>query len=361
SFDSRRGSSLTDITQNYNTNISKPSNPIRSGYTFDAWYSDSSLTQLFTFNKMPAKNTQLYASWIWNSNGLTYVKVIDHIEITGYTEDNPELTIPDEILNLPVTIIQSNAFYDNKILTDVIIADTITAIGYGAFQWAENIVTVTFEADSQLSSIGNSAFESAHALKTIEIPKSVTSLGNGAFSWTTSLESITFEAGSQLTTIGTSAFDSAHALKTITIPSSVVSIGDYAFTWNTSLESFYFEADSQCTSIGDGAFASDAKLSSIIIPASVVSLGGYAFSWDVLLTSVTFETGSLLESIGSYAFSDAQALSTIIIPSSVTSIGSYAFSYNLTPFTLNVRSASKPVGWASDWIVGSGYTVVYGY
>jgi len=361
SFNSQKGSSVSSITQAYNTNITKPINPTRINYIFDAWYSDSALTQVYTFTKMPAHNIQLYASWTWISNGLSYVKVSDHIEITGYTGDNPELSIPDEILNLPVTIIQNNAFYDNKLLTDVIIADTITSIGYGAFQWAENIETVTFESDSQLVSIGNSAFESDHALKTIEIPKSVTSLGTGAFSWTTSLESITFEADSQLISIGSSAFDSAHSLKTITIPSSVETIGAYAFTWNTSLESFIFEADSHCTSIGNGAFASDQKLTNIIIPASVVSLGNYVFNWDILLTSITFETGSQLESIGSFAFSDAQALSTIIIPLSVTSIGSYAFSYNLTPFTINVENASKPIGWVSDWIFGSGYSVVYDY
>ncbi len=67
-------------------------------------------------------------------------------------------------------------------------------------------MTVQFEADSQLTSIGNYAFRSVGngsqmAGVTITIPKSVQTIGNYAFN-NCSYISIAFEANSQLETIG---------------------------------------------------------------------------------------------------------------------------------------------------------------
>ena len=63
SFDSNDGSLVSDITQDYDTAVTKPTDPTKSGYTLAGWYSDSDLTSAYTFSKMPGEDTTLYAKW----------------------------------------------------------------------------------------------------------------------------------------------------------------------------------------------------------------------------------------------------------------------------------------------------------
>lgn len=74
SFNSNGGSSVSDITQDYLSNVTEPTNPTRTGYNFGGWYSDSELTNLYTFGTMPASDTTLYAKWLINSFSLTFVE-----------------------------------------------------------------------------------------------------------------------------------------------------------------------------------------------------------------------------------------------------------------------------------------------
>jgi uncharacterized repeat protein (TIGR02543 family) len=40
--------------------------PLREGYNFDGWFTNSTLTQSYTFSTMPAQNITLYAKWAIN-------------------------------------------------------------------------------------------------------------------------------------------------------------------------------------------------------------------------------------------------------------------------------------------------------
>ena len=79
--------------------------------------------------------------------------------------------------------------------------------------------------------------------------KTVTSLGSYAFYFAQALTSVTFEAGSQITTIGNYTFNST-GLTSITIPSGVTTIGQYAFNSTSSLTWVAFEENSQLTTSG---------------------------------------------------------------------------------------------------------------
>ena len=63
SFDSDGGSAVSPITQAYGTEVSAPSAPLKSGYEFVGWYSDTELTSAYTFSTMPAQSITLYAKW----------------------------------------------------------------------------------------------------------------------------------------------------------------------------------------------------------------------------------------------------------------------------------------------------------
>jgi uncharacterized repeat protein (TIGR02543 family) len=83
SFESNGGSSVSQITQDFESSISAPTNPNRTGYSFAGWYSDVALTSSFVFDTMPGNNFTLYAKWSlndytisFNSNGGTVVDAI---------------------------------------------------------------------------------------------------------------------------------------------------------------------------------------------------------------------------------------------------------------------------------------------
>lgn len=63
-FDENGGSTVANISKDYGANVSAPTVPTKSGFTFDAWYSDVNLTTKYTFSTMPASNITLYANWI---------------------------------------------------------------------------------------------------------------------------------------------------------------------------------------------------------------------------------------------------------------------------------------------------------
>jgi uncharacterized repeat protein (TIGR02543 family) len=71
-FDSNEGTSVTAITQDFDTAVSAPTNPTRTGYTFAGWFSDEALTSAYTFSTMPSQATTLYAKWTGNPYSISY-------------------------------------------------------------------------------------------------------------------------------------------------------------------------------------------------------------------------------------------------------------------------------------------------
>jgi hypothetical protein len=82
------------------------------------------------------------------------------------------------------------------------------------------------------------------------------------------LSSVTFEENSQLTSIGTYAFQST-ALTSITIPASVNSIGDYVFNGASSLTSITIPAN--VNSIGSNAFTGSSLSTVYIVDGQVIN------------------------------------------------------------------------------------------
>jgi uncharacterized repeat protein (TIGR02543 family) len=66
---------LTTLTQNdvpHGTIISRPADPTKTGYTFDNWYSNSGLTNLFSFSTPINGNTTIYAKFNINTYSVTF-------------------------------------------------------------------------------------------------------------------------------------------------------------------------------------------------------------------------------------------------------------------------------------------------
>ena len=177
---------------------------------------------------------------------------------------------------------QISTFGECNQLTGIVIPDSVTSIGEGAFWKCTSLESI--EIPNSVTSIGEDAFYGCTSLKSIEIPNSVTSIGEDVFSGCTSLESI--EIPNSVTSIGVCAFSDCTSLESIEIPNSVTSIGAYAFSDCTSLESI--KIPNSVTSIGDYAFCGCTSLKSIEIPNSVTSIRTEAFCECTKLHTINF-------------------------------------------------------------------------
>ena len=249
-----------------------------------------------------------------------------------YKQAITSVVIPDS-----VTSIGYGAFINCDSLTSVVIGDSVTSIGDWAFAYCSSLTSVVI--GNSVTSIGERAFRGCSSLTSVAIPDSVTSMGSNAFEDCSSLTSVVI--GDSVTTIGDEAFTHCTRLTSVVIGDSVTSIGSYAFYSCSSLTSVVI-GDS-VTSIGSYAFHSCSSLTSVVMPDSVTSIGDWAFAYCSSLTSITVDEGNeVYASIDGNLYSkDGKTLiqyaigktdKEFIIPDSVTTIGNYAFyeCYSLT-------------------------------
>lgn len=115
-------------------------------------------------------------------------------------------------------------------LKTVSMPNTVTSIGYGAFNWNTGLSTINLS--TALVSIGNFAFFHCHSLQSIVFPSSLRTIGNESFKHCSNLPSVTFSEG--LTSIGEGAFNECSSLTSVTLPSTVTYIGTSAFSARSS-------------------------------------------------------------------------------------------------------------------------------
>ena len=72
-FEENGGSEVDDITADFGTVLAQPEAPVRQGYNFDGWYSDSDLTEEYSLTSMGSKDITLYAKWEPKLNIVAFV------------------------------------------------------------------------------------------------------------------------------------------------------------------------------------------------------------------------------------------------------------------------------------------------
>lgn len=189
---------------------------------------------LFLFALLMA-TTNIFA---FTQNGLRYTISPTDAKIVGVEDERStysSVTIPNIVT------------YDGK-------EYCVISIENEAFKECSNLSSVTFDKESNLKTIGESAFEDCMLLSEINIPKSVTSIGYNAFNRCISLSSVTFEQESKLSTIVSFAFCQCQSLSNIDIPKSVTFIGNSAFLGCSALSSVTFEGNACQNAISYDAF-----------------------------------------------------------------------------------------------------------
>ncbi|MCO7175459.1 InlB B-repeat-containing protein [Sporolactobacillus kofuensis] len=76
-YDSNGGSSVSDQTIDFEDKANKPAEPIRAGYTFAGWYSDSAFNRPYDFDTPVTGDTTFYAKWLSAESTLSALKLPD--------------------------------------------------------------------------------------------------------------------------------------------------------------------------------------------------------------------------------------------------------------------------------------------
>ena len=296
-----------------------------------------------------------------------------------YTGD---IVIPDEIVYNGVTYtVESvgNAFKGEDI-TSLVMSNTVTKAGIGAFQGCANLVSVTLSQN--LTKLEQNTFSGCSSLTAISIPGSIPKLTSNLFKGCASLATVTFEDGptpleapanafvntkntsdnpgnAAITTlvinraldndatkemvnkpfrgianlenvtfggsfvdIDASMFEGCGKLKNVTITSEVANMGTNAFA-GTAIESIVLP--NSLTAIPSGAFSGATALANVTLGNAVTNIDALAFRNTALQSIVLPET---LKSIGDMAFSGSHLAGELVFPANVKTIGQQAYAGN---------------------------------
>ena len=168
------------------------------------------------------------------------------------------VTIPNS-----VTSIGDYAFSYCTDMTSVTIPNSVTTIGEYAFLSCVGLTSVhiTDIAAWCKISFGSNPLENAchlflngEEIKDLVIPNSVTAIGDHAFNFCTGLTSVTIP--NSVTSIGEAAFSGCTGLTSVTIPNSVTTIEEYAFSYCTGLTSVISKMENPCH-LNDDCFPTD--------------------------------------------------------------------------------------------------------
>lgn len=261
------------------------------------------------------------------SNGaIAFVAFSDYLDfdkergtITAYYDyDVLDVVIPPQINGQYVYYIAGGAFA-GKDVTSVVIPDSVTYIGAGAFANCGDLTSVTL--GSGVKQIDDSAFYGCTSLTTFNVPGNVKRIGVSAFRGCSNLSSISLP--SSVEEIGKYAFRDCTSLTGITIPNNVEEIDEGTFDGCTSLSSVTL--GNNVGVIGDSAFRSCSNLSSIPLPSGVEAIGDNAFQYCSSLTSLTLPVS--VNDIGDDAFSGCYNITALSVS------GNGKFDYSTLPLS----------------------------
>ncbi len=145
-------------------------------------------------------------------------RVVEYVPM-DYSNENVVIPsrVSDSKRTYDVTSIAANAFKDNKIIKTVVIPDSVTKIGEGAFSGCTNLQTVVL--GKNVKYINAKAFYKCTKIKKIVIPDSVEKIGKQAFFGCKNLKSVNIKTA-KLTNkkVGTKAFKGTHKKATFKVP-----------------------------------------------------------------------------------------------------------------------------------------------
>ncbi len=314
--------------------------------------------KIITAPKLPESIKNIKENAFSDCTNLEYVDFPQQLEIiSDYAFYNcnslKDIEFPEGLLE-----IGEYAFRNCNSLTKLVISKNITTIGVGAFIECSNVSILSFEKNSKLKKIDNSAFADCNKIESAVIPAEVEVIGGMAFGFhrTTSeidslLTNFAFEENSKLKRMGNDVFFGCDSLIKINIPSSVEELGSGIFQHCPNIEEINVDANNKYYTSIDGVLYNkevstlicypQAKKGNTYTMPNTVVLIKYAALWDCLKLEYINLSNTLVK-IENRAFDGCRYLKEIFIPNSVKEIGQLNF---YTCDRLSRITFENQIGW----------------
>jgi hypothetical protein len=296
----------------------------------------NNITKLTLSNKVTkiSENAFLSCQGLVEVNIPAQVKTID-TKAFGYCYNLTKLTFSE---NSNLTTIGTWAFYNTNI-ESLILPDSVTDIGNGAFSWSYQSAVPTWSVDSDYST----------NLKTLKLSKNLVNIGHFAFYGAQITE---LELPDKLETIGVAAFMNTNITK-IELPDSVRVIYDLAFAklkkyTYTDSDKFVLHFGKNLVTLGGNGGVSNNGMHT-----------GYVFRGFNNIVGIEFDEDCQLTTIASNVFCDMRGLTgEIIFPSKLQSLGGYQFIFcNDADYKANYSAAAN----IQSVFLPKSLTTIYGF
>ena len=303
---------------------------------------------------------------------LTYYVYPDHAELIECdTSAEGEIVIADKVNGVPVTVIRECAFLSRNSLVSVTIPETVSSIGYSAFESC-NLTDIVIPAS--VSSIGNNAFCLCRDLVRIVfmnpdciIPEEGRAAVCNSYFEDEKIGYSGIIVGYEGSTAQEYAQRHGMAFETIGNEKTQFLTEGWLSYRVTPDEVIVMKCDYEAegdivipekisgvpvTEIAENAFADHAGITSVTLPDTVEKIGDRAFTNCENLSSIKMSAS--LKEVGDCGFSVCFSLVSVDLPDSVTKIGESAFGYcvNLESMTIHNPECE---------IFDSRYTIINGY
>ncbi len=338
-----------------------------------AFYNCSSLLTIYA--EAQSKPSGWDADWnngcdatvVWGFNaveidGINYGLLNDGTAIViKQSHDIVVATIPNSVNyngnDYAVTTISAYAFANCRSLVSVIIPNSVTSVGFGAFkncvslesmtmsfvgekadgsgnntiahmfggvEYSDNVLYVPASLNTVVingGTIAENAFNGCTSLESVIIFDNVTAIGLGAFAGCTSIKSIVVpfignvKDGTTNTAFGyifgsptgnDNRYHVPTSLKSVVVTGGTI-VRNYVFYCCESIESI--KLPDTITSIGVQSFYYCSSLTNIVIPDNVITVGQQAFARCTALTNVTI--GKSVTSLASQVFEECTNISKV--------------------------------------------------
>lgn len=205
---------------------------------------------------------------------LEYKIVNNEVIITKYTDSTQktEITVPDEIEDLPVTEIADFSLFNCESLKKIYIGKNVSKIGEWSMTNNQRLEQFAVDESNEYFCSDDGVLYSKDMKTIIYYPPA----RNIKFDKYGEAQNTTqYEIADGVETVRTKAFYKCYYVDSITIPDSVKSIEEKAFHRSSSLTEIKLPLS--LTFIGKDAFAYCDKLEKVTIPESVKEIDEYAF------------------------------------------------------------------------------------
>ena len=274
--------------------------------------------------------------------GLLFGLRSDGWHVLGQASADHTVEVPESVLGIPVTRVESNAFRGNENVETVLIPGTVKSIGDAAF-YSSALTCVTLEEG--VREIGLGSFAACESLAEAHLPQSLETMPQDVFSgaspsllvwgkrqslaeaYADGLD-LKFADSSEMVfeenETGLTLVSLASEAKKLVIPSyvngkAVNAIGADVRIQNAEI----LYLPQELAQIPDKLCETNERLREVYPGPRLAEIGSHAFSWCITLQVFPFPE-TLLE-IGDQAFAYCDALPQVIFPEGLKRIGAHAF------------------------------------